>query len=530
MPQMRSRREQVDAHKFITSRMNQALVLANPDSIERPLRRIGLSIFVSVMVLALVFGGFAIATLFNKGNALPEPGNIITIKGSNSVYVYTTKSGGEPTPEDPLKLWPVANYTSALLLVKPGSEGTAPVQDLKPSSIAGIPRGPFTIGIQDVPTQPPDPKELLQHENWNTCSMPRTAGGTASFMLTQLILKDMAEPDVWLGDDHWLLAKTAVKEDEGEIPDYYLLWNGKKYKIGTDQESARGLINDLELNLDDAMALNDSMLQTITPGADIDPVPQEGFGEPSTVLDDENNPIAYGQPVKSGNSLYTLLKTPGGDEFAQISPTMELLLSAKYGATAVVDPTVRSEIGSDATYLPKDYPDANLSGEVWSVDSSQPAVCAVYDPDDQGTEETQLQIAMYEAAPKDLTDAAAAVEFTEGGEIFSNHDISAQTVLPEGTAALADSRSAQGATIEGFTYLISDQGVRHGLVDVGITDSTQQLLGYADVKPISVPDEMIGLIPPGNSLDPSEARKQMFIDADDAPVFETEESSAEAGG
>ena len=69
MPQMRSRREQVEAHRFITSRMNQALVLANPDSIERPLRRIGLSIFVSVMVLALVavfvasiniFGGFLV--------------------------------------------------------------------------------------------------------------------------------------------------------------------------------------------------------------------------------------------------------------------------------------------------------------------------------------------------------------------------------------------------------------------------------------------------------------------------------------
>ncbi|GAA1692491.1 hypothetical protein GCM10009830_45340 [Glycomyces endophyticus] len=533
MPQMRSRREQVDAHKFITSRMNQALVLANPDSIERPLRRIGLSIFVSVMVLALVFGGFAIATLFNKGNALPEIGHIITIKGSNAVYVYTTKSGNPPAdaddPDQP-KLWEVANYTSALLLVKPGSDGKPPVQDLKASSIAGIPRGSFTIGILSVPAQPPDPEELLQNENWNTCSMPRTDGGTASFQLTQLIVQDLPDPDVWLGDDHWMLAKTAVKEEEGEVPTYYLLWNGHKHLIASDTATATTLASDLGLSIGDAMPLNESMLVTIPDGPNIAPEVEDGFGEPSGVRDVEEVFIDYGQPVLSGNDLFTLLKTPAGDEFARITPTMALLLESQYGATAEVDPTVRSEIGSEAEYLERGYPDADLSEELWTDDSPRPAVCAVYDPQAQDRDSNELQIGMYSDAPKELTGPAESVEFIDG-EIFSDvENLQAQTVLPQGRAALADSLTDQGSTIQGFTYMISDQGIRHGLVDDGITDSTQQMLGYTDVKPVSVPVEMITLIPEGNALNPREARKQMYADDTEVPVYESESPSAEAGG
>jgi hypothetical protein len=103
-------------------------------------------------------------------------------------------------------------------------------------------------------------------------------------------------------------------------------------------------------------------------------------------------------------------------------------------------------------------------------------------------------------------------------------------VLPQGSAVLADSRTNQGATISGFTFMISDQGIRHGIADEGVTDTTQKMLGYADVTPVSVPDTMINLIPKGNDLDPYEAKKQMSADADDVPVYETEEEPAEGSG
>jgi len=531
MAQMRSRREQVEAHKFITSRMNQALVLANPDSIERPLRRIGVSIFASVMVLALVFGGFAIATLFNKGNALPVEGNIITIKGTNSVYVYITKDGKEGTKEEPARLWQVANYTSALLLAKPGSTGMPEVQDLKPSSLKDIPRGSFTIGIQGIPSQPPDKSELLQKVDWNTCSMPREAGGTAEFQLTQLVVGALPSPDDWLGDDRWLLAKTTVKEDSDEVPKYYLLWNGKRYEIGNERMPAERLIGDLDLNLADAVILNQSMLDTIPPGPPIAPEWRDEFTTESSVAANGGGNIVYGAPVTAGGTRYVLIKENGADTFAPISETMAKLLQANVAEPQEVDRTVVSTLGSQARYEEEFYPGTDLSGSLWTSDKERPAVCAVYDPQSQEPEATTIKVAMYHVAPETLTSNAESVEVLDDGTIFSDtKGLTAQTVLPQGRAALVDSRTDQGSTILGFTFMISDQGVRHGIADDGPTDTTQNMLGYGGVDPVSVPDTMINLIPRGPDLDPYEARKQMTSNADDVQVYETAPAEEGEGG
>lgn len=530
MAQMRSRREQVEAHKFITSRMNQALVLANPDSVERPLRRIGVSIFASTMILALVFGGFAIATLFGKGNADPVVGNIITIKGTNSVYVYITKDGKDATDENPARLWQVTNYTSALLLAKPGSTGMPQVQDLKASSLKGYPRGSFTIGISGIPSQPPDRTELLQDLNWNTCSMPREKGGTSEFQLTQLVVENLPEPTAWLGDDRWILAETTVKKNSDELPKYFLLWNGGRYEIGSGDE-ATNLIDDLGLLTEDAMRLNESMLNTIPAVAPMAPDPRTEFGGVSTVPDADGGFLTYGAPVKAAGENYVLIDEGGTPTFARISDTMAKLLQKQVADVEETSPTTVSDFGSQASYEPENYPGADLSDKLWNTEKSRPAVCAVYDPLNQESEKTTIQVAMYEEAPKTLTDNAESVEVNDDGSIFSDTEgLQAQTVIPQGRAALVDSRTDQGATISGFTYMISDLGVRHGLSDDGPTDMTQIMLGYDGVEPDSVPDTMITLIPRGPDLDPFEARKQMAMDTEDVPVYESEAPSEGAGG
>ncbi|GAA2142987.1 type VII secretion protein EccB [Glycomyces algeriensis] len=530
MPQMRSRREQVEAHKFITSRMNQALVLANPDSIERPLRRIGLSIFVSTMVLALVFGGFAIATLFGKGNAEPVVGNIITIKGSNAVYVYVTKDGKDPTDENPARLWQVTNYTSALLLAKPGANGKPEVQDLKPDSLKGKPRGSFTIGIQGIPSQPPDKEELLANDvDWNTCSMSRVEGGTAEFQLTQLVVEDLPEPSQWLGDDKWILAQTAPKQNDDSEPKYFLLWNGGKYQIGEDATTAQSLIGSLGLQVADAVMLNESMLNTIPSVAPIAPDPRQEFGDVSNVPTTDGGFVTYGAPVQAAGEQYVLVKENGVDAFAPISATMFKLLQSQVDTAQEVEPTTVSTTGNQAVFEPETYPQEDLSDTLWSTNARRPAVCAVYDPADQNDESTNIKVAMYEEAPKTLTENAKSVEVNGDGEIFSTIDnLQAQTVLPQGTATLIDKRADQGATVSGFTFMVSDQGIAHGIVDDGPTDTTQNALGYGGVKPVSVPDTMVSLIPQGPELDPYEAKKQMQLNIEDVPVYET--APEEEGG
>ncbi|MCH7232601.1 type VII secretion protein EccB [Glycomyces sp. L485] len=520
MPQMRSRREQVDAHRFITSRMNQALVLANPDSVERPLRRIGVSIFASVMIMILVFGGFAIAALLNKGNQRPEVGNIIIEKGTNAIYVYTWAPDAEEQGEAP-KLWPVANFTSALLLLDPQTpyRGDPPVQNLKPESLVGYPRG-FLIGIDGAPPSPPDAESLLQHENWNACSMGREVRSKPSHMLTQLVVEDLPEPE-WLGDDQWLLAETAVPDDEA--PDLYLLWNDRKYPV-TDEQ----VLTVLNLRRDDAIPLNEDMLRTIVSGAPLEAVTENYFGDESTVEDPDVGVLTYGQTYEAGGDLFVLLRDDDlGDEFARISETQELLLRDANGSDSItISTSVKNETGAQARYGSDDFP--TDTHELWTVDTDRPAVCAVFDPD-LPADEAKIAIALYSTAPGTLTDAAESVDMSTEGDIVSNVEgQTAQTVLPPGTAALISAQSSPGQTLQGMTYLVDSIGYSYGIVDFGRTGSTKSLLGYGDVESVGVPDTMRALIPQGPSLDPSEARKQLNPESDDIPTFDTGEE--EGGG
>ncbi|WP_162145961.1 type VII secretion protein EccB [Glycomyces tenuis] len=518
---MRSRREQVDAHRFITSRMNQALVLANPDSVERPLRRIGVSIFVSVMIMVLIFAGFAIAALLNKGNEDPVIGSIITVKGTQAIYVYTYAPGDEEAGE-PAKLWPVANYTSALLLLQP-YDGEPPVQDLKPESLEGVPRG-FPIGITGAPAEPPPPDSLLQSENWNACTMPAEEGSKDSHMLTQLVVEDLPAPE-WLGQDQWLLARTAVADPAEQ--DLYLLWNDRKYEIQDER-----VLNVLDLQRAESIPLNEDMLKTIPSGAALAAEPGEGFGTDSGVSTDEHGVLQYGQTVEAGEELFVLMQDgANGDEFAEITETERRLLQDETGLDTLTIPAqVKNDTGAQAAYGSDDFPQD--VEELWTVDPARFAVCAVFDPD-LSKDEAKISIAMYETAPKTMTDAAESMDINSEGDIVSNvPGQTAQPVLPPGTAALVSAQSSPGQTIQGITYLVDSLGYRYGLVDVGETGSTKKLLGYGDVESVGVPESMLSLIPKGPSLDPTVAKKQQAPDSDEIPTFDTgeDEESAAAEG
>src|SRR5690606_37769522 len=139
-------------------------------------------------------------------------------------------------------------------------------------------------------------------------------------------------------------------------------------------------------------------------------------------------------------------------------------------------------------------------------------------------DEAKVAIAMYQTAPKAMIDAAASVEISQEGDIVSNvPGQTAQPVLPPGSAALVSSQSSPGQTIQGITYLVDSLGFRYGLVDIGSSGSTKQLLGYGDVDSVGVPDSMLSLIPKGPDLDPTVAKRQQKPGSDEVPVFDTGE-------
>ncbi len=316
-----------------------------------------------------------------------------------------------------------------------------------------------------------------------------------------------------------------------EEPVYFLLWNDKKYEVVN-----LLALDALSLNEDQAIPVNENVINTILPGAPLTIDAEEYYGDPSEegVQAADGTTINYAQPLEIGGSFYTLVKDgENGDELAEITATENALLQSVSGNPLVLEPTALTQVGAQGDFGTDDFPTTVLSDTVWEPDSGRPAICSVYDPGsetNEGTVGTEIRVAMYDTAPSQLTDPADAVVFTDEGDIFSNVEgIAAQTVVEPGRAVLADSRTNSGATIQANTFLIDSLGFQFGIVDKGQTDSTQKLLGYGDVDPVSVPDTMISLIPRGADLDPFEARKQLVYDDAKVPAFETEEESPAEG-
>ena len=64
---MQSRREQLQAYRFLTRRIVGGLVLGEPETNERPMRRFGLAVTFGVLLAAVIFAGAGIYSLVRPG-------------------------------------------------------------------------------------------------------------------------------------------------------------------------------------------------------------------------------------------------------------------------------------------------------------------------------------------------------------------------------------------------------------------------------------------------------------------------------
>jgi hypothetical protein len=73
--------------------------------------------------------------------------------------------------------------------------------------------------------------------------------------------------------------------------------------------------------------------------------------------------------------------------------------------------------------------------------------------------------------------------------------------LPPGRGAVVSSRAAPDVT-DGVLYLVTDLGVRYQVPSPDVL----AMLGYAGVKPVPLPAEVVALLPTGPGLNPQAAR------------------------
>src|SRR4051812_29963317 len=135
---MHSRSDQVQAHRFLSNRLVSALVLAEPDASEPPLRRTsaGLAIGIAIAVLlALGFAAFGFTVNSGKAQKWRSGGALVLEKETGTRYVLVD---GE--------LRPVLNEASARLLLGADYE----IESVRKKTLADYVHG-LPVGIVGAP-------------------------------------------------------------------------------------------------------------------------------------------------------------------------------------------------------------------------------------------------------------------------------------------------------------------------------------------------------------------------------------------
>ena len=195
---MAQRKELLKAHAFTQQRLVAALVDRDPDNPTPPLRRLGLGTFVSILVAAVIVGGFA---LFGY---LAKPATAAWSQGNKGVVIVDTDSGVVFFTLDGKTITPATNITSARLIT-----GGDTIVKTTTSALASAPRGP-RYGIVEAPSQLPD-KSTMKAFPMRVCSLP-TATKNSRFTVLDFVAP-LAASDTAIGlqvGDHTYIVVNGI--------------------------------------------------------------------------------------------------------------------------------------------------------------------------------------------------------------------------------------------------------------------------------------------------------------------------------
>ncbi|MFG2042292.1 type VII secretion protein EccB [Dactylosporangium sp. NPDC048998] len=261
---MQSRRDQVQAQSYMLGRLTAALVMAEPEALENPHRRILTGMVAGLLIGGLIMGGFVVFGILKPGgaNQWQQPETLIVEKETGGRFVLLDG-----------QLRPVYNYTSAALIF-----GKRPaLVTVSAASLKSVSRG-MPIGIVGAPDAPPDPAGLADLE-WSVCALAGTdqTGATQTGTLLILTRGGGATPV----EDNSGFTVTAPG---GRV---FLIWNGQRFAL-TQPWIPRVLGYAAA-----APPVSADWLNQLPPGPDITPLDVVGRGEAGPVVD--GRPATVGQ-------------------------------------------------------------------------------------------------------------------------------------------------------------------------------------------------------------------------------------------
>ena len=250
---MQTRRDQLQAYRFLNRRALAALVTGEPDVVEPPMRRLTVTTISGIMIAVLIAVGFALFGVLKPtpGDKWKEAGAIIVERETGARYVLIDNV-----------LHPALNYSSAVLAV--GTNQTAHVVLVDRSDLKGAKRG-ATVGIDGIPDSLPSAKTLVKSP-WTVCSRLQGAQGD------QLA----ARASVLVGSDaaaRQLPANQGVLVRGVSDGASYLLWHGQRLVI-----ASSSVATSLGLQNADSVQVGTAFLDAVPPGTPLNApnVPQVG--------------------------------------------------------------------------------------------------------------------------------------------------------------------------------------------------------------------------------------------------------------
>ncbi|MFI7068988.1 type VII secretion protein EccB [Micromonospora sediminicola] len=472
---MRTRRDQVQAYRFVTRRIVSALLSGDPETNDLPMRRLGMAVFGSVVAAAVVLGGVGAYGQLTSNSAPLEANTVVIERETGATYYFG---------EDQV-LHPTLNYASARLIV---NDASATVRTMSQASIKDRPRGRM-VGIVGAPDDLPDRRSLVGLP-WSVCDVPDPNDPQRS---TTRLVVDRPLPGGTPLTDRAVLVRTSDAR--------YLLTGGARLRVVGDEQALVALQMAGATNL----TVGQQLLNAVPVGPALRKPAIDGDGGPSglTVAD---RPARIGQVYQAAGQYYVLTRQ-GLATIREV--TARLLL----GGGGTVTEITADEAGRlltdqrlDADGLPARTPTLH------DVRPGRTVLCATYRAGPAGQPPTTT-LEVFDSPPAELAGTTAMPARQGARDAVRTAE---SVLLPGGKGVLVQATAGEsGKPAAGSTiYLITAQGIRYPLGAAG--GDARSALGYGDVTPLAVPASLLALVPTGPTLARQDALA--YFDAADAPT------------
>ncbi|NYF56626.1 type VII secretion protein EccB [Micromonospora purpureochromogenes] len=484
---MRTRRDQVQAYRFVTRRIVSALLSGDPETTNLPMRRLGMAVIGSVLTAAIVLGGAGAYGQFTGNTAPLEANTLVIERETGATYVFSEGV-----------LHPTLNYASARLIL---NEADPPTRTMSRSSIEDRPRG-RTVGIVGAPDALPDRKSLVGLP-WSVCDVPDPGDSRRS--TTRVVIDRPLTGGTPLAD------RAVLVRGDGQR---FLLTGGSRLQIvGGDPALAA-----LRMANATALDVGAQLLNAVPAGPALRELGIDGDGTPSS-RSVGGRPARIGQVFRAAGEHYVLTR----DGLVSIGEVSALLLQSDGGQVTDISPDQVGEL-SDRRVEPDGMPQALPA--LHPVRPGQTVVCASYRSGPAGGAPTTT-LEVFDRTPPELAGADDATAVRQGSR--DAVETAEEVLLPGGKGVLVQAapgagegtEAAAGATV----YLISPQGVRYPLGKR--SGDAVTALGYGGVKPLVVPASLLALIPTGPTLEREDALS--FFAPGDGPGTPSAQPKAATG-